>query len=84
MHIKQSYNRVRFLQIVLVFIINTLELLLQKIKKVLQSLMVFKKFLNKSKRKPNKIWADKEINFYNRSMKSRLRDNNIELYSTHS
>ena len=32
--------------------------------------MLFKKKLNKSKRKPKKIWVDKGRKFYNRSMKS--------------
>ena len=30
----------------------------------------FQKLLDESKRKPNKIWVDKGIEFYNRSMKS--------------
>ena len=36
------------------------------------------------KRKPNKKWADKGGEFYNRLMKSRLKVDNIELYSTHN
>ena len=43
---------------------------------------VFQKTLDKSGRKPNKIWVDKSSEFYNRSMKSQLQDNNIEIYST--
>ena len=42
----------------------------------------FHRFLNDSKRKPNKIWLDKGSEFYNRSMESWLQDNNIEMYST--
>ena len=38
----------------------------------------------KSNRKPNKIWLDKGSEFYNRSMKSWLQDNNIAMYSTHN
>ena len=30
------------------------------------------------------IWVDKGSEFYNRSMKSWLQDNDIELYSTHN
>ena len=30
--------------------------------------MLFKKFLNESKRKPNKMWVDKGSEFYNRSI----------------
>ena len=36
-----------------------------------------------SNRKPNKIWVDKGSEFYNRSMKSFLQNDNIEMYSTH-
>ena len=42
------------------------------------------KILDDSKGKPNKIWADKGSEFYNRSMKSWLQDNDIALYSTHN
>ena len=34
--------------------------------------------------KPNKIWVDRGSEFHNRSMKSWLRDNDIEMYSTHN
>ena len=44
----------------------------------------FQKLLDKSNRKQNKIWADKGSEFYNRSMKSFLQNNNIEMYSTHN
>ena len=40
--------------------------------------------LKKSNRKPNKIWLDKGTEFYNRSMKSWLQKNDIEMYSTHN
>ena len=44
----------------------------------------FQSILNKSNRKPNKIWVDKGSGFYNRSMKSWLEKNDIEIYSTHN
>ena len=45
----------------------------------------FQKILKKSdKRKPNKIWVDKESEFYNNSFKKWLKDNNIEMYSVHN
>ena len=59
-------------------------LFLQKIKKALQLLMLFKKSLNESNCKPNKIWVDKGKEFYNRSMKSFLQNNDIETFSTHN
>ena len=40
--------------------------------------------LNKSDHKPNKIWVDKGSEFYNRSMKSWLEENNMKMYSTHN
>ena len=43
----------------------------------------FQKILDESSLKPNKIWIDKSSGFYNRSMKSWLEKNGIEMYSTH-
>ena len=40
--------------------------------------------LDTSGRKPNKIWIDKGSEFYNRSMKSWLQDNDMVMYSTHN
>ena len=37
-----------------------------------------------SNRKPNKIWVDRGSEFSNRSIKSWLERNNIEMYSTHN
>ena len=45
---------------------------------------VFQKILGNSKRKPNKIWLEKGSEFYNRSMKSWLQDNDTEMYLTHN
>ena len=50
-----------------------------KDKKTLQVLMIFKKFLNESNHKLNKIWVDKGSEFYNKSMKSWLGRNYIEM-----
>ena len=44
----------------------------------------FQKLLDESKRKPNKVWTEKGSEFYNRSMKSFLQNNNIEMYSAHN
>ena len=44
----------------------------------------FQKILDKSNRKPNKMWVDKGSEFYNRSMKLFLQNNDIEMYSTHN
>ena len=44
----------------------------------------FQKNLNNSKRKPNKIWVDQGSEFYSNHFKKWLKDNNIEMYSTHN
>ena len=44
----------------------------------------FQSILNKSKRKPNKIWVDQGSEFYNNHFKKWLKDNNIEMCSTHN
>ena len=44
----------------------------------------FQKILDESNRKPNKTWVYKGSVFYNRSMKSWLEKNEIEIYSTHN
>ena len=44
---------------------------------------VFQKFLDESSHKQNTIRVDKGCEFYNKSMKSCLLDNDIKMYSTH-
>ena len=40
--------------------------------------------MEESGRKPDKIWVDQGSEFYNGSLKSRLHDNSIKLYSTYN
>ena len=47
-------------------------------------LNAFQIILKKSNRKPNKIWVDKETEFYNSFFKKWLKDNDIEMYSTNN
>ena len=44
----------------------------------------FSKNSDESNCKPNKIWVDKASEFYNRSMKSLLQNNDIEMHSVHN
>ena len=53
-------------------------------KKGVSIVNAFQSILNKSNRKPNKIWVDKSAKFYNRSKKSWLEKNDIEMYSTNN
>ena len=49
-----------------------------------RSAVYFQKILKESDTKPSKIWVDRGSEFYNRSMKSWLEKNGIEMYSTHN
>ena len=40
--------------------------------------------LDESNGKPNNMWVDKNGEFHNRTMKSRVQDNHIEIYSIHN
>ena len=55
-----------------------------KDKKGVSIVNAFQTILNKSNRKPNKIWVDKGSEFYNRLMKSWLEKDDIEMYLTHN
>ena len=55
-----------------------------KDKKSVSIVNAFQKILDKSGRKPNKIWVDKGSEFYNNSFKKWLKDNDIEMYSIHN
>ena len=45
---------------------------------------VFQEILDEYWYKPDKVWVDKGREFYNKSMKSWLQDNDAEIYSTHN
>ena len=55
-----------------------------KDKKGTSTVNAFQKILDKSGRKPNKIWVDKGSEFYNNSFKKWFKDNDIEMYSIHN
>ena len=55
-----------------------------KDKKGISIVNAFQKTLKESDRRPNKIWVDKGSEFYNNSFKKWLKDNDIEMYSTHN
>ena len=62
---------------------NMYRLLLSNLKKNIIT-NALQNILDESNRKTNKIWVDKGSEFYNRSMKSFLQNNYIEMYSTHN
>ena len=54
-------------------------------KKDIKITNAFQKNLDESEcHNPNKIWVDKGSGFCNKSMKPWLKDNNIEMYSSHN
>ena len=55
-----------------------------KHKKGLSIVNVFEKISKQSNRKPSKTWVDKSSEFYNSHFQKWLKDNNIEIYSTHN
>ena len=55
-----------------------------KDKKVIIITGAFQKIFEKSSRKPNKIWVNEGGESGNRSMKSFLQDNDMEMYLTHN
>ena len=55
-----------------------------KDKKVSTIANAFQIILDNSKRKQNKILVDKGSEFYNNRLKKLLKDNNIEMHSTHN
>ena len=44
----------------------------------------FRSILDKSGKKPNKIWVDQESEFYNHNFKKWLLNNGISMYSTYN
>ena len=71
-----------FNYMLLISSVNTHRLFLWKKEGIIIT-SAFQKLLKDSNDKPNKIWLDKSSQFYNRSMKSFLQNNNIQMYSTH-
>ena len=55
-----------------------------KDKKGVSTVNAFQKILNNLAKKPNIIWVDKGSEFYDNSFKKWLKDNDIEMYSTHN
>ena len=82
MQLISKFNKgVRFLLCVIDIFSKYTWVVSLKDKKGVSIVNAFQKILDDSKRKPNKTWVDKGCEFYNRSMKSWLQDNDIVVYS---
>ena len=75
---------IRFLLCVIVIFSKNVWVVSLKDKKDVTIVNAFQKVLDKSDRKPNKIWVDKGSEFYTSSFKKWLKENPIEMYLTHS
>ena len=82
--ISKLNKRFRFLLCVIDIFSKYASFVPLKDKKGISIVNAFQKILDKSRRKPNKIWVDKGSEFYNNSFKKWLKDNNIEMYLIHN
>ena len=82
--ISKCNSRIRFFSCVIYICNKYARVVFLKDKKGITITNVFLKILNESGCKPNKIWVNKGSKFYNRSLKSWLRDNDMEMYSTNN
>ena len=82
--IRKLNNRFRFLLCVIDVFSKYAWVVPLKDKQGVSIVEAFQKILNKPGRKPNKISVDKGSDFYNNYFKKWLKDNDIEMYSTHN
>ena len=85
MHLISKYNKgVRFLLCLIDDYRKYTRVVSLKDRKGITITNTCQKNLDESADKPNKIWVDHGSEFYNRSLKSWLYHNGIEMYSTHN
>ena len=85
MQLLSRYNKgIRFLLCVIDIFSKYAWVVPLKDKKGVSIVTAFQSILKQSNRKPNKIWIDKDSEFYNASFKKWLQDNDIVMYSTHN
>ena len=85
MHLISKFNkRIRFLLCAIDIFSKYAWVVPLKDKKSIAINNAFQKILDVSICKQNKIWIDKGSEFYNKSMKPRFQDNDIEMHSTHN
>ena len=83
MKLLSKYNKgIRFLLCVIDIFSKYAWVVPLKDKKGISIVKAFQIILKQSSRKPNKIWVDKEFEFYNAYFKKWLRDNDVVMYST--
>ena len=84
MQLISKYNRwIYFFLYVIVIYCTYAWVVPLKDKKCITISHAFQKVFNKSKHRLNKMWVDKGSKCYKVSMKTRLQDSNIVMYSTY-
>ena len=77
-----KYNKkIRFLLCIIDLFSKYVWVVPLKDKKVVTIVNVFRSILNSSKRKSSKMWVDLGSEFYNKSFKKWLKDNDTKMYS---
>ena len=85
MQLISKYNkRIRYLLCAIDFFSKYTFVFPLKDKKGTTIVNAFQSILKNSKRNPSKIRVDQGSEFCNTHFKKRLKDNNIEMYSTHN
>ena len=85
MQLRSKYNkRIRYLLCAIGLFSKYTFVVSLKDRKGTTMVNAFQSILNKLKRKPNKIRVDQGSEFYKSYFKKWLKDNNIEIYSTHN
>ena len=85
MQLISTYSKViRYLLCAIDLLSKYAFVVLLKDKKGTTIVNAFQSILGSSKRKPNKIWVDQGSEFHNNVFKKWLKDNDIEMYSTHN
>ena len=82
--ISKFHKGIRFLLCVIGILSKYARVTHLKDKKGITITNTFQKILDESNLKPSKIWVDKGSKFYNRSTKSWLEKNTIEMFSKHN
>ena len=84
MQLISKHNKgIRYLSCVTDLFSKYARVVLLKDKKGMSIINAFQKFLDSSKRKPNKIWVDRGSELYNNHFKKWLKDND-SMYSTYN
>ena len=85
MQLITKYNkRIRYLLYVIDLFSKYVWLVPLKNKKGVTIVNAFQNILDNSKRKPNKIWVYRGSEFYNKSFKKWLKDNDMKTYSAYN